>query len=234
MPALAAKGKTPDNAPMPMVAVALAHITPARACAGARLRRRKTRFWEKNSLPRTAGHVRALAVRSGSSKIAPECAARASGQTIYGYVLGDPINSFDPLGLLPGGAQAIVNEAMSQNCGDSRAAHYSLLEKRVARNWEAISEYGKNLRLAENYLTNYSNLMDPPSGKYTPRPLVYATQAVVMTPAWQAKRIIENAFGRELQSPATLDAMAAGYEGANDAFQDYLLGRSQYDCVCRK
>jgi len=152
---------------------------------------------------------------------------------LYGFVLQNPVNWIDPWGLLPGGAQEIVDRVMKKYCGNARDAHSDLLVERVARNWEAVSEYGNNLRLAENYLTNYSNLIEPPSGKYTPRPLVYLAQAL-MTPIWQGKRVIENMLGEELQSPASLDALNAGYEGSNDAFSNYLTNGSQHDCECQK
>lgn len=40
-----------------------------------------------------------------------------------------------------------------------------------------------------------------------------------ITPSWQALRGVQNLLGSELHSPASLDAMRAGYQGAFDALR---------------
>ena len=46
--------------------------------------------------------------------------------------------------------------------------------------------------------------------------------------------MLENIAGHELQSPASIEALAAGYQGANDALLNYYRGEGYYECGCQR
>ena len=116
----------------------------------------------------------------------------------------------------------LLNRTISKYCGDSRLAHSDLIE------WEALSQHGNDLRIAENYIASYSGVMNPAAGENTPRLLAYLAIGVGATPVWQGIRMLENIAGHELQSPASIGALAAGYQGANDALLNYYRGEGYY------
>ena len=55
----------------------------------------------------------------------------------------------------------LLNRTMRKYCGDSRLAHSDLMEQRIAIEWEALSQHGNDLRIAENYMASYSGVMNP-------------------------------------------------------------------------
>ena len=124
----------------------------------------------------------------------------------------------------------LLNRTISKYCGDSRLAHSDLMEQRIAIEWEALSQHGNDLRIAENYIASYSGVMNPAAGENTPRLLAYLAIGVGATPVWQGIRMLENIAGHELQSPASIGALAAGYQGANDALLNYYRGEGYYEC----
>lgn len=124
---------------------------------------------------------------------------------------------------------------MREACGDSRKAHDLLMDKRAAIKWEALSVYGHNLRIAENYMTSYDEIMHPITGDNTPRVLAYVWAGVAFPPVWQAIRVIQyNILDSELDSPPSLEVLGAGYKGANDAIMNYYKRRNPYECTCKK
>lgn len=126
---------------------------------------------------------------------------------IYAYVGNNPVSFVDPSGLLSSGARRLVDNAMAGNCNNVRAAHGKLMEERVKRNWEAISQEGKDLRDAENYLTNYEFVS---TGSGFLLPVRWFVFGVVAAPVWQAKRLGENLMGESTHSPASIRALTAG------------------------
>ena len=154
---------------------------------------------------------------------------------LYGYVLQDPVNLIDPSGLRNWIAHSMIEQALREACGDSRKAHDLLMEKRAAIKWEALSVYGHNLRIAENYMTSYDGIMHPITGDNTPRVLAYVWAGVAFPPVWQAIRVIQyNILDSELDSPPSLEVLGAGYKGANDAIMNYYKRRNPYECTCKK
>ena len=145
------------------------------------------------------------------------------------------MNGVDPEGLISPAAREWVDRAMRMSCGNSRDAHDYLMMERISRNWEALTPQGNALRIAENYLTAYDNITNPALGKYTPRPLAYWAVGIAGTSLWQGMRWLDNFNDNNMNSPASIEALAAGYEGANDALAHYLTGgRNGYECICKR
>jgi hypothetical protein len=85
---------------MPTLAALAADPSRTRARRHVRARCAAKRASGKNSPRRTPmAHARALVARTTSRKVASKTEASVSGQTIYGYVLQDPVNFIDPFGL---------------------------------------------------------------------------------------------------------------------------------------
>ena len=99
---------------------------------------------------------------------------------------------------------------------------------RAARDWEALTPQGNALRDAENYLTAYSFVQNG-ANQWHGSLGAFGANAF-MTPGWQALRYAQNSLGYEQQSPASVDALIAGYAGAYDAFNYPPIGTSGCGC----
>jgi uncharacterized protein RhaS with RHS repeats len=53
------------------------------------------------------------------------------GVNLYKYVLNDPVNEIDPLGLLSDAAQQVVDSALKQSGGDLASAWSNVLKQRL-------------------------------------------------------------------------------------------------------
>jgi len=152
----------------------------------------------------------------------------ASGATIYAYVGNDPLSRVDPLGLAP--LDQVVKLAQSYLCangGNIDAAEDQAMQDRIRRNWEAITPEGDLLRDAENYLTAYQVVADSWAG-----PDLGSIANDGMVPIYQAKTLIQNMAGQQLWSPASLDAMLAGWQGGADAYDTIALGLPSKNSGC--
>jgi len=138
-----------------------------------------------------------------------------SGQTLYAYVLGNPINWIDPNGLdpLPGINQG--RQYLAEANGDSNAAWERALNERIQRNWESSSCEGKTLREAENYLFAYKSVAEGDKHWYGVNGA--RLTSVVTVPLWQGTHVIEQLVGASGNSAPSYDALAAGYQGSHDA-----------------
>ena len=113
--------------------------------------------------------------------------------------------------------------------GNSQLAEDRAMADRAARDWEALTPQGNALRDAENYLTAYSFVQNGANNWYGQFG-AFSANALIMTPGWQALRIVQNTFGYEQQSPASVDALIAGYAGAFDAINYLPIGTSGCGC----
>ena len=184
--------------------------------------------------------------------------ALASGPTVYAYVRGNPVSYIDPAGLegicggfycgsntpamgFPGyseppqppgtpteGRNGLAWSYLCAANGNSQAAEDQAMADRAARDWEALTPQGNALRDAENYLTAYSFVQNGANQWYGSLGAFGAN--AFMTHGWQALRYAQNSLGYEQQSPASVDALIAGYAGAYDAFNYPPIGTSGCGC----
>ncbi|MET1080940.1 MAG: RHS repeat-associated core domain-containing protein [Pseudomonas sp.] len=157
----------------------------------------------------------------------------AGGLNTYGYVKGNPSGYMDIYGLLSSGARELVDNALINNCGNRDRAHSELRIARMRRDWEALTPEGKDLRDAENYITNYA-FVEPGALVF----IDWMGMALIATPGWQGFRYLENFFDINMHSPASLDAMEAGYDGATDSMTEYYFTPAPWkplkNCQCLK
>jgi RHS repeat-associated protein len=147
----------------------------------------------------------------------------------YAYVRGNPVKGVDPLGLDPlCNVRQLAQSYLNASGGNIDAAEDQAMMDRARMNWDATTAYGDLLRDTENYLTAYQYVADSPLGP----DLAEIAEVSVLTPGWHGFRVIQNALGKELQSPASWDAMVAGWAGAGDAYDTIALGLSNDDSPC--
>lgn len=147
----------------------------------------------------------------------------------YAYALGNPISNGDPMGLDPSAGIALAHSYLCAAKGNAQAAEDQAMLDRTNQGWEALTPEGADLRNAENYLTAYLFVQNGSNQWYGPTGAIVAN--AYMTPGWQLLRLIQNMTGNELQSPASIDAIQAGYQGAYDAYFYLPMGASGCGCT---
>ncbi|MCB1568692.1 MAG: RHS repeat-associated core domain-containing protein, partial [Xanthomonadales bacterium] len=147
---------------------------------------------------------------------------------LYAYVGNDPINRIDPSGLSPEGGFCLAQDYLKRFGNDAERAWEEAMTDRIARGWEARDPYGADLRNAENYLWA-RQFVEGGASRWHGRLGAWVALAY-MNAGWQVSRAIQNAFGQQLHSPASLDAYRSGILGGNDG----MSRPSPYvtDCGC--
>ncbi len=137
---------------------------------------------------------------------------------LYGYVLGDPVNGIDPLGLATWGV-CLARDYLKRY-KTPKAAWYAIYTERMK-----VGMWETELRNAEHYIWAQYKLSQ---NSYYWGIMHFLTTGYHAAKFWTNVADYYIDFGSPFKhTPPTLDELQAGYQGANDA----LFG-SDEDCGC--